>query len=195
MPYAVIDTETSGLFDFSKPADGEGQPRLASIGIILANTPDDLSPDRINMYVRPDGWSIDGTEAAQVNGLTDAFLRERGVGVEEVIDLYEGLILSGHIIVAYNAQFDTKVMRAEMRRLGHDDLFERTPNICVMRGAQQLIGRRVKLVDACDFFGITHDNPHDAVGDTEAAYQIMLALHARGALPDPAVKYAKNRPA
>ena len=27
----VIDTETSGLFDFSKPASAEGQPRMASI--------------------------------------------------------------------------------------------------------------------------------------------------------------------
>ena len=33
MKYAVIDTETSGLFDFSKPAEAEGQPRLASLAI------------------------------------------------------------------------------------------------------------------------------------------------------------------
>lgn len=34
MKYLIIDTETTGLFDFSKPADGEGQPRLAQICMI-----------------------------------------------------------------------------------------------------------------------------------------------------------------
>ena len=35
MKYVVIDTETSGLFDFSKPADAEGQPRLASLAMVF----------------------------------------------------------------------------------------------------------------------------------------------------------------
>jgi DNA polymerase III epsilon subunit-like protein len=29
--YCIFDTETSGPFDFAKPADADGQPRLASI--------------------------------------------------------------------------------------------------------------------------------------------------------------------
>jgi hypothetical protein len=32
--YVIIDTEGSGLFDFSKPADAEGQPRLAQLAMI-----------------------------------------------------------------------------------------------------------------------------------------------------------------
>ena len=36
--YAVIDTEGSNLFDFSKPADAEGQPRLAELAIIYADS-------------------------------------------------------------------------------------------------------------------------------------------------------------
>jgi hypothetical protein len=37
MNYLALDTEGSGLFDFTKPADAPGQPRLAAIGMILAD--------------------------------------------------------------------------------------------------------------------------------------------------------------
>ncbi|MEY4951800.1 MAG: hypothetical protein RL299_224, partial [Pseudomonadota bacterium] len=37
MGYLVIDTETSGLFDFKKPADDPSQPRLASLAMIWAD--------------------------------------------------------------------------------------------------------------------------------------------------------------
>lgn len=41
MNLLVIDTETNGLFDFSKPADAEGQPRLAHLAMIamIGDTP------------------------------------------------------------------------------------------------------------------------------------------------------------
>ena len=33
MKFVVLDTETSGLFDYCKPADADGQPRLAEIAL------------------------------------------------------------------------------------------------------------------------------------------------------------------
>ena len=55
--YAIIDTETSGLFDFSKPADAEGQPRLASFAVVKLDA--DLNEEASHEYlVKPESWSL-----------------------------------------------------------------------------------------------------------------------------------------
>lgn len=52
----VIDTETSGLFDWSRPADAEGQPRMSSLAMLA------VLGERVwlkaHAYVRPDGWTM-----------------------------------------------------------------------------------------------------------------------------------------
>ncbi|MCR6673288.1 exonuclease domain-containing protein [Devosia ginsengisoli] len=145
-----------------------------------------------------------GAEASAVNGLTTEFLAEHGVPVAEVLAAYEEAIAAGYIIVAFNAQFDTKVMRAELRRAGRPDLFEQTPNICVMRPLTDILklpSRRgpawgykwPNLAEACAHFGIVNENAHDAMGDAVAAMEILRALHASGQLPEPAIHFAKER--
>lgn len=199
MPYLIIDTETSGLFRWKDPADAPGQPRMASFAGLAVNDPDD-EPEVFERYVRPDGWQMD-PKAGAVNGLTDEFLAANGVPVTEVLDEYVRRIEAGYVIVAFNAQFDTKVLRAELRRAGRDDMFERTPNICVMRpltDVLQLPGGRFgfkfpKLSDACAYYGITNAKAHDAVGDAWAALEVMRNLRRDGLLPEPKVHYAKGR--
>lgn len=201
MPYAIVDTETNGLFDFKLPADAEGQARLAHLAAIIVD--DDLVEQRtIDLYVRPDGWSM-SAEAEAINGLTDEFLTLQGKPVASVLEAYGRLIDDGHVIVAFNAQFDCKVMRGEMRRAGIDDRFERTRNVCVMRGATDVCalpsprGRGFKfpkLAEACAHFGIEQVEEHRAMADARAAFEIFKHLRRLGACPEPAVHYAKNRP-
>jgi DNA polymerase III subunit epsilon len=200
--YLVIDTETTGLFDFSRPADAEGQPRLCSIAFVIAKEKgQELESE--HFMVRPDGWSIEGTEAQTVNRLTDDQLRTCGVPVREVLEHYTELILDdGLIVCAFNAQFDTKVMRAELRRAGMDDLFDRTPNICLQRasvpykdqGLKLSRGRYARLSDVCEFFGIANAMAHDALSDALATCEVLQRLIADGKLPAPAVHFAKERP-
>jgi DNA polymerase III epsilon subunit-like protein len=197
MKFATIDTETTGLFNFKIPADAPGQPRMASLALITLAAID-AEPVRRNFFIRPDGWSMPA-EASAINGLDDEFLHANGVPVAEALDAYVEAVEGGHIVVAFNAQFDTKVLRAELRRAGRDDMFDRTPNICVMRALEPYEARGlcmrnhafVKLVDACRFFGITNDAAHSALGDADAAHEILLRLHADGLLPDAKVHYAK----
>lgn len=200
MKYAVVDTEGSGLFDYSKPADAEGQPRLAALSIIT--TKEDLTVDAImDFLVKPDGWSM-SAEATSINGLTTEYLTEHGKPIAEVLDAYAALIEAGYIIVAHNAQHDCKSMRAELRRAGRDDLFEGTKNICTMRSATAVVGavkangslKFPKLEEACQHFGIVNKAGHTAAGDCQAAYEVFLKLHAMDALQEPTVHYAKNRP-
>jgi DNA polymerase III epsilon subunit-like protein len=198
--YVVFDTETTGLFDFKKPADAEGQPRLASAAFILA---DDKGQEIrcINRLIKPEGWTMTG-EALAVNGLTNERLESEGVPVSEVLDIYEGFIEESLIFAAFNAQFDMKVMRAEMRRANRNDHFERTRNSCLMRsckpykdaGLPVRNGQFVKLEAACAHFGIENTNAHDAMSDARAALGILQRLIADGNLLEPKVHYAKKRP-
>lgn len=202
--YAVFDTETTGLFQFKDkvtgipiPADADGQPRLASIAIILADAQGNPLA-RVKRYIAPNGWSIDGTVAADVNGLSDAFLRDEGVPVVEVLDFWNGLVDAGMIFAAFNAQFDCKMMRAELRRAGLPDRFEDTRNVCVMKaldpyGAEGLPIMRgfIKLAAACEYFGIVNAAAHDAMADAEAALAILRILLRDGRLPEAKVHLAK----
>jgi DNA polymerase-3 subunit epsilon len=201
--YVVFDTETTGLFQFKDratgepiPADAPGQPRMASFAAILADE-DGKEISRIKAYVRPDGWSIDGTDAGRINGLTDAFLTEHGIPVIDVLALWNRWIDEGLQVCAFNAQFDQKMMRAELRRAGLPDRFEDTKAICLMRaldpyGKEGLCIQRgyVKLSVACEHFGIVNAAAHDAMGDAEAALALLARLIADNRLPEAKVHLA-----
>lgn len=199
MKFAVIDTETSGIFDFRSPADAPHQPRLAQFAAVLLN--EELhEAGRVLGLVKPDGWAMTA-EASAVNGLTDEFLAENGAPVTDTLSSYADIIDQGYVIAAYNAQFDMKMMRGEMRRAGIDDRFEQSPNTCLMRACSVLKipkasgkGGWPKLSDACAYFGIENPDEHDAMGDAIAAVGILRALHKMDALIEPKVHYAKNRP-
>lgn len=206
--FVVFDTETTGLFQFKDkvtgapiPADDPSQPRLASFAAILADERG-IEIERVKYFVKPDGWTINGTYAAKVNGLSDEFLNENGVPVAEVLNYWASLIDRGLIAAAFNAQFDCKMMRAELRRAGRDDLFEQTKNTCLMRALAPykdeglcIMRGMVKLSEACSYFGIINENAHDAMADAEAARCILERLVADRRLPEPKVHLAKSRTA
>ena len=206
MKYAVIDTETSGLFDFSKPADAEGQPRLAELAMLFWETGEPEISAFTHIYVEPEGWTM-APEMEAVNGLTQDFLAEHGQPLAAVLALYTDAIKAGYIVVAHNAQYDTKVMRGELRRLGLPDLFEMTPNICTMRAATQICaipkknGKGVKfpkLEEAYRHFQKADmpplEGPGKALRDAHACLAVLQALDAAQALPPAEVHYAKVRP-
>jgi DNA polymerase III epsilon subunit-like protein len=147
--------------------------------------------------------------ATAVNGLTDEILAHGGIGVRDVLGVYDDMIRAGWIIVAHNAQFDTKVMRGELRRAGMDDLFEQTLNICTMKACTDIVkvaptdammatGRRSnkapKLMEAYRFFyGEEFDKAHTAFADAFACLDVFRALHARGAVPEPSILRSSMR--
>ena len=200
--YAIIDVETTGLMDFKRPADDPDQPRVAQFGMILWDSEDPGVAASESYYIQPDGWVM-SPGAAEVNGLLTEMLQEHGVPIAGVLDSYVAVIKAGYVLVAFNAQFDAKMMRAELRRAGRDDLFTETPNICVMRACTDIVqapsknGRGFKfpkLAEACAHFGIANARQHDAMGDAHAAHDILMRLIELGALPEPAVHLAKVKP-
>lgn len=199
--WAAIDTETGGLFDFTRPADAPGQPRLACLALLRC-TPTWAITSREVFYVRPDGWEMT-PEVVAINGLTTEFLTKHGRPIAEVLDAYEEAINEGRAIAAFNAQFDTKVLRAELRRAGRPDRFEETPNVCLMRktiGICRLPKKTgsgykfPKLAEAMRHFKLPFPNQHTAGGDADAVVLLGRALMEIGIRLEPEVHHAKKRP-
>lgn len=199
--YLILDVETSGLFDFKKPADHPDQPRLAELGMIF--TDDQFRYEReYSALVKRDGWSMH-PQATEVNGITDEMLDLEGRPLREVLQVYTDAILGeGRVVVSYHAQNDCKQMRGELRRCDMDDLFEVTKNICAMRsiqgaklGIKKLNGKGgyPRLVDCCAHFGLPPEpEPHRALTGARALLPLVHKLQELGALLPAAVHHSKN---
>lgn len=132
------DTETTGFVDYNLPAQHHTQPRMASIGLILCRD-DTLSvlgtyfSYVFNGVPGEDGhWSMpqgDGSAGA-ANGITDALLQEVGMPIANVMGVVEDFLSLGVTLVTHNVEFDHKVIRGELRRLGMDDYYKQTPKFC-----------------------------------------------------------------
>lgn len=190
MRFAVIDTESSGLPVYKDasgkpvPADAPGQPRLAELGMLLLN--EDFSiAEEYRGLVKPDGWVME-PGATAVNGLTTEYLIEHGKPVAEVLAVYQQTIREGFAVAAFNAQFDCKVMRGELRRAGLDDLFMLTKNVCLMRKANGVIlrpdGKKgwPKLEHCRAALGLDNEGAHRVGADVRSALAVLLHLRDRG---------------
>jgi len=203
MEYAVVDTESSGLFDWKKPADAPGQPRMAAMGIILIDEKFNVQSSH-GFLIKPDGWVFDDDcEAAKVNGLTQSLLVSDGVSVREPLRIYGEAIDSRRIIVGFNILHDLKMLRAEARHVGFPDRYMQTRYICVMQGCRQIVDARTadgrkkapRLEEACAHFGIeVAGAQHQALPDTERAYEILLRLRDAGCVPEFTDPYDKGKP-
>ena len=103
-----------------------------------------------------------------------------------------------------NAEKPRVILLHIVGNAGLPDLFEQTPNICVMRAATPVCKvpkksgsgyKFPKLAEACGHFKIAQQAQHTAMDDARVAAQIMRELAALGALPEPEVHFAKEKPA
>lgn len=197
MKFCVIDTEGSGLFDFKAPADAPGQPRLAELAMVLLK--EDLSiEEEYRSLVKPDGWEMH-PDATAINGLTTQRLLEEGQPIDIVLNVYQQAIREGYAIAAFNAQHDCKTMRAEFRRIGRDDLFTETKNVCLMRKSKGVIPRPdgkaswPKLDHCRAFLNLTTEGAHRAGADAMVAVHVLRYLHSKGVDLTPEVHFAKKQ--
>lgn len=191
--YTIIDTETTGLFDFSRPADAEGQPRLASFAMLAADDDCNLIC-ATHVLVRPDGWQM-GEEAERINGLSQQLLEAHGVSVDQVLVRYAAEITRGSIIVGHNIDYDAKIMRGELRRYGLEDFKGRTATICTMRALTDFCcipkvnGRGYKWPKLSE--AVRHclnrdpSGAHGALHDALDALDLLRWLKQNGRLPAP----------
>jgi len=199
--YLVMDVETSDLFDFTKPADAIGQPRLCEAALLFVN--DALEIERtIDHLIKPEGWLLrDDSEAARVNGLTQQRLEAEGVPVREIARDYGAAIDERRLIVAFNAPFDIKMMRAELRHSGYPDRYMQTRYMCVMQGCRKLVNAKTAagrskvptMDEACIHFGFEQEpKPHRAIHGATRALNILRALRDQNMMPPVKDPYDKK---
>ena len=191
MNYIFCDTEGSGLFDYHKPADAIGQPRMAAIGMILTN--DDLEIEAEYAFlIKPEDWVFDNeTEAAKVNGLTHERLLAEGVDLKEPLRLYGDAIDQRRIVVGFNVIHDLKMLRGELRSVGFPDRYMQTRHICAMQGCRRIVDARTadgrkkapRLEEACAHFQIERHGAHTGIGDAHDVLAIMRKLRELGEMP------------
>jgi DNA polymerase III epsilon subunit-like protein len=206
--YLIIDTETSGLHLYAKkgeppiPADAPGQPRMCGITMIPVDENLNIDGEEFTALIKPDGWEIT-PDITAINGLTTEKCELEGIDVKQALDAYTRFVRDEQrIIVAFHAQFDTKVLRGELRRAGMDDLFEITPNICTMRGATKIgvkkqgakKGGFPKLSDVyLHFFNEEPTGQHTSHGDAHACHGIFRRMMEDGTAPEAAVHHSSTR--
>jgi DNA polymerase-3 subunit epsilon len=159
--FAVIDTETTGLF----PGNHD---RIAEIAVITMDRSGTVL-DRWETLINPERdlgkQSIHGIRAKDI---LDA---PRFSDIAEELDWR----LSGTIVVAHNLGFDARFLRAEFHRTGLElPDFYLPRGLCTMQMAHEYLpGAGRSLQDCCDSFSIELRHAHSAGDDAEAAAVLL----------------------
>ena len=170
MPYAVIDTETTGF----SPAKGDrileiAVVRLDDAGGVVDTWETLLDPRR-------------GVGATHVHGITAADV----VGAPVFADVAEHVVdlVAGHVVVGHNVDFDLRFLTAELAAARVP--FTLPGTLCTQRlAADYLPGPRRTLAVCCEQAGIVNDHAHSALGDTLATAELFAFYlrHHAGAPP------------
>ena len=159
--FAVIDTETTGLF----PGNHD---RIAEIAVITLDREGTIL-DRWETLINPERdlgkQSIHGIRAKDI-------LKAPLFG--DIADELDWR-LSGTIVVGHNLGFDARFLDAEFQRAGLKLPEYYLPRgLCTMRMAHEYLpGASRSLQDCCDSFGIDLRHAHSAGDDAEATAVLL----------------------
>lgn len=176
LKFAVVDVETSG---------GAGdQNRITEIGILLLDGTEPVG--EFHTLVDP---GVPITPFVQnLTGITDEMVSGQPQ-FAKVAEHIAGL-LDGRIFVAHNVQFDSKVMRTEMKRccIAFDP-----PRLCTVKLSRKVFPGHVSysLHNLTESLGLPDFNHHRAMADTLACAEILkMAYNKVG--PEKILKEVKN---
>ncbi len=157
--FAVVDLETTGF----SPRLGD---RVAEVAVVLVDDAGRVEDEWCTL-VNP-GRDL-GPQ--HVHGITAA-----DVALAPTFDRVAPSLLrllDGRVLVAHNASFDTRFLRAELGRAGVAAAIDPLACLCT----QQLAGRWLtgsrSLAACCATVGVRHDGVHSALGDARATAGLL----------------------
>lgn len=195
MKILIPDTESTGLFDYRRRADEDGQPRIAQIASMLLEVNDDWTETEIlfekSFLIRPDGWEMPAELAEKLgHGLTQERLTADGVPIAEALGGYLELFDQAELIAGFNVEYDLKLIRGELRRLGLPDRYAERPVFCAMRAATPICClpkksgagfKFPKLGEALEILCCTSiEGAHTAHDDVKSTLAVIRELQKRG---------------
>lgn len=114
-----------------------------------------------------------------LTGITNQTLREEGLDERTVACDVMGRITDDTLMIAHNCQFDLLFLYALLKRNFPYDADDIISNLKWLDTVTVLKDRKDyphKLIDAVKHYGIEEVNFHRAVDDTEALYEVTLAM-------------------
>jgi ATP-dependent Lhr-like helicase len=158
LPYAVIDTETTGLDTL--------HDRIIEIAVIRLH-PDGTPQRTFSTLVQSD----QGSGLTHIHRVTDADL----AGAPRFSEIAGGIarIIDGAVIVAHNAMFDLAMLTTEFGRAGA--LPEDLLSLCTIELAQRYgtPSHSLRLADCLSAEGLHLPNAHSAQADADATVQLL----------------------
>jgi DNA polymerase III epsilon subunit-like protein len=181
----VLDVETTGLPSKRacsyKDSEAFENARMIELGyLVLSADGQQLLKER-SVLVR----SVDRVENSEIHGITTLDLIERGISIEEALEMLEKDLVGVGTIVAHNIAFDTKILQSEMYRCKGNskmiDDFVGKAKICTMLYGKEIMGVRKwpKLTELYSF--LTGENllqTHRALDDVRATVKCFRMMFA-----------------
>jgi hypothetical protein len=149
----VLDVETTGI--------GPTHQVVEVSGVIYETEFDELIGE-FDTLIRPTR-SIE-SDASKINGLRASDLSMAPTFAE--VGPMLARLLHRRPVIAYNVQFDTRILNEEFQRNGID--FQIHQQAC----AYSPFGERLKLEEAAERIGYKLENGHSALADARAAFAI-----------------------
>ncbi len=170
--FAIVDIETTGLkFD---------RDQILQIAVVVQGWTDPAINTAIptlvwSTYVRPPQWWHRNLGPQHVHGISRRKLIS-APSTEKALRLLAHHT-KDHIIVAHNADFDTKFLRAAAQR--HNIDLEWVGVVCTLNLSRKLDPQRQqthKLSTLCQKYGVTLDHAHHAEYDARATAELLPHL-------------------
>jgi DNA polymerase III epsilon subunit-like protein len=188
MKFIVFDTETTGLpKNYKAPVtDLQNWPRIISLAWVVFDENENVLKEKYEM-VKPDGWVIPKEKFWVENGYSTEKSMEVGVPLRGLVEEFIQDLDGCDLLIAHNMGFDSKIIGAEMLRLGLDTgkqvkkfcTKETLTNYCQIPTRwgfkwPTLLEAHLKL------FGTGFDGAHDALADVKACGKVFFEAQRRG---------------
>lgn len=191
-----FDTETTGLPLFKEPSEHPDQPHLVQLGAMLVDTDTRKTLARLDVIVRPEGWTIPD-EVAAIHGITTEKAMDLGVSESMALGMLLELWREGdpRMRVAHNEPFDARIIRIALMRHEDEplaDAWKAAPAMCTARMATPImkLPPTEKMVRAGfnkhktpnlgeayrHFTGRDLQNAHSAMADVRACAEVFFAI-------------------
>lgn len=134
--YIIFDTETTGIIKnlHAHPSCSQAYPHIVQLAWRLYYK--NKCYDR-NRVIRPDGFDIP-EESVKFHGIRTETARAIGVPIEKVLQEFYEDVKKVDVLVAHNAEFDSRIIASECYRKGIPDFLRRKSIICTMKSTTSM---------------------------------------------------------
>jgi DNA polymerase-3 subunit epsilon len=193
--YLFYDCETTGLPDFSAPAEHfQKHPGIAQLAAVLLDKNRKVHGSMNFIIAQPDHVPF-SEQAAAIHGITKERMQTVGVTPALAVASFLELLEKAECVVAHNRRFDEKMLRIELHRAGNAaaaEALRQKAARCTMIEADEIMkmaptermmaagftkSKPPKLTEAYEYFmKKPMTGAHDASHDVRATIDIFFAI-------------------